>query len=65
MNTVFLSGLAYKYDQDPPDTSTTGTESIEAVAYDTFRYKLGALGVSGFFGTVAEKLPERFDRYRR
>ena len=26
----FLSGLAYKYDQDPLDTSTTGTESIEA-----------------------------------
>ena len=26
----FLSGLAYKYDRDPLDTSTTGTESIEA-----------------------------------
>ena len=26
----FLSGLAYKHDQDPLDTSTTGTESIEA-----------------------------------
>ena len=65
LNTVFLSGLAYRYDQDPLDTSTTGIESIEAVDYDTFRYKFGAFGASGFFGTVAERLPERLDRYRR
>ena len=62
---AFLSGLAYKQGEDPLDTSTAGTESIEAVGYDTFRYEFGAFGVSGFFGTVAEKLPERLDRYRR
>ncbi len=26
----FLSGLAYKHDQEPPDVSTAGTETIEA-----------------------------------
>jgi hypothetical protein len=62
---AFLSGLAYKYDQDPLDASTTGTGSIEAVGYDTFRYEFGAFGVSGFFGTVAENTLERLDRYRR
>ena len=62
---AFLSGLVYRYEQGPLDTSTTGTESIEAVGYNTFWYKLGAFGVSGFFDTVAEKLPERLGRYRR
>ena len=62
---AFLSGLAYKQGEDPLDTSTAGTESIEAVGYNTFRYKPGAFGVGGFFDTVAEKLPERLGRYRR
>ena len=37
-------------------------ERAEAVGYDTFRYKLGAFGISGFFAAIAGGL---FAGYRR